>query len=77
MSPCDAAATRWAPVASEATADQGWPVAAVPAVSLVQVAPESLDVQRSPELETKPLPGAMVAATRWDPSELDATETQT
>jgi hypothetical protein len=65
-------ATRCAPVESEATPVQSRIARNVPAVVFVQVTPESLDVQRSPPVErSTPF---RLAATRWVPSELDATE---
>src|SRR5262245_10108044 len=63
-------ATRWEPVASDATATHCWPEAVVPAVSFVHVAPESPDVQMS-----FALPCAL-AATRCAPVASDATVTQ-
>ncbi len=60
-------ATRWVPVASDATASHCSPDAAVPLVSSVQVIPEFADVQMLLALPCED------AATRWVPVASDAT----
>ena len=62
-------ATRWAPFVSDARATHTWPDAAVPAVSLVHVVPESTDVQTSWPLSCAD------AAARRAPVASDATAT--